>query len=79
MPKRMLALATQQPGFLGAESARTPSGFGITVSYWRSLDAIADWKAHAEHKIAQEMGKSDWYIHYELHIAKVERPYSKQH
>lgn len=70
-------LASEQPGFLGIESARDAGGFGITVSYWMSMESIAHWKANAEHKIAQETGRRDWYAHYELRIACVERAYSK--
>ncbi len=72
---RMLELATEQPGFLGFETARSEGGFGISVSYWASLEAIANWKANAEHMAAQESGKSSWYRHYELRIARVERAY----
>jgi heme-degrading monooxygenase HmoA len=77
MADRMVELAAQQPGFLGAESARDNSGFGITVSYWQSLESISAWKAHSEHQLAQETGKRDWYAHYEIRIGKVERAYSK--
>lgn len=77
MAVRMVELAAQQPGFLGVESARDRDGFGITVSYWESADAIADWKRHAEHRVAQESGRSTWYEHYELRVAKVERAYGK--
>lgn len=75
--ERMVELAAQQPGFLGVESVRDNDGFGITVSYWASTEAIAAWKAQAEHVIAQEAGKRLWYEHYELRIAKVERAYAK--
>lgn len=78
MAERMVELAAQQPGYLGAESARGDDGFGITVSYWSSLEAIAGWKANMEHLAAQQLGKSDWYEHYELRVAKVERAYGKQ-
>lgn len=37
--ERMLALAAQQPGFLGVDAARS-DGTGITVSYWRDEDSI---------------------------------------
>jgi heme-degrading monooxygenase HmoA len=77
MAERMVELAEQQPGFLGAESVRGPDGFGITVSYWSSPEAISAWKAHIEHAAAQEMGKREWYKHYELRVAKVERAYGK--
>ena len=77
MAERMAELAAQQPGYLGVESTRGADGLGITVSYWRDLDAISAWKAVAEHRIAQETGKRRWYEHYEVRIAKVERAYSK--
>lgn len=77
MADRMVELAHAQPGFLGVESARGAGGFGITVSYWESTQAIANWKAHAEHRIAQETGKTRWYADYELRVAKVERAYGK--
>lgn len=74
---RMVELAALQPGFLGIESARGEDGFGITVSYWESEDAIAAWKANAEHLAAQNAGSKTWYAHYELRIARVERAYGK--
>ena len=73
MADRMVELAAQQPGFLGVESAR--EGLGITVSYWESLEAIKAWKANAEHLVAQQTGRSDWYSQYKTRIAKVERDY----
>jgi heme-degrading monooxygenase HmoA len=73
MAERMVELAAQQPGFLGVESAR--EGVGITVSYWRDLASIKAWKANAEHLVAQQTGRSDWYRQYKTRIAKVERDY----
>ena len=58
MAERMVELAAQQPGFLGAESARDAEGFGITVSYWATEEAIASWRRHAEHRAAQEQGRA---------------------
>ena len=75
MADRMLELAGQQPGYLGAESVRDAHGFGITVSYWTSEAAIRDWKQHAEHQVDQAQGHARWYQHFELRIAKVERAY----
>jgi len=73
MSDRMMELADQQSGFLGVESAR--EDVGITVSYWQDLASIKAWKAHAEHLIAQQTGRSDWYTQYKTRIAKVERDY----
>ncbi|MFK7809966.1 MAG: antibiotic biosynthesis monooxygenase [Saprospiraceae bacterium] len=72
--KRMVELAREQDGFLGVESARDDS-VGITVSYWRDLKAIKMWKMHAEHTLAREKGRSDWYSAFKTRIALVERDY----
>jgi heme-degrading monooxygenase HmoA len=73
MAQRMVELATDQPGFLGVESARNE--VGITVSYWATEADIQRWKQHAEHLIAQQLGRTDWYSAYKTRIAKVERDY----
>ncbi|PGS48682.1 antibiotic biosynthesis monooxygenase [Bacillus sp. AFS041924] len=72
MSDKMVELASNQEGFLGVESARDHE-MGITVSYWKSLDAIKSWKEHAAHKIAQDRGKKDWYESFALRVCKVER------
>lgn len=73
MATKMADLATEQPGYLGAESAR--DGLGITVSYWESLEAIRHWKANVEHLVAQKMGRDAWYRAYKTRVCKVERDY----
>ena len=73
--ERMVELARVQPGFLGVESVRGEDGFGITVAYWDSEDAIRAWRQHAEHTAARERGRAEWYRHFELRIARVERAY----
>ena len=78
MAERMLELAAQQPGYLGAETARDADGFGLTVSYWVSEEAIRAWKANTEHQEAQQAGKQTWYADYALRVAKVERAYGRQ-
>ena len=75
MADRMVELAATQPGYLGIESCRDADGFGITVSYWRSEQDIRHWRRNAEHTIARERGRRDWYEHYELRVARVERAY----
>ena len=71
-------LAAEQPGYLGIESTRDADGFGITVSYWRTLDDIAAWKRHAEHTLARDSGRGEWYTQYELRVAHVARAYAWQ-
>lgn len=73
MADRMVELASKQPGFLGAESAR--EDVGITVSYWSDLESIQNWKANIEHLEAQRLGHEKWYASFKTRISKVERDY----
>ena len=73
MSRRMNALAAEQPGYLGIESAR--DGLGITVSYWADEAAAAAWKQVAEHLVAQQRGREVWYSDYRVRVAVVHRDY----
>ncbi|MBT8183798.1 MAG: antibiotic biosynthesis monooxygenase [Eudoraea sp.] len=73
MAQQMEELAKNQPGYLGFESARDT--IGISVSYWESLKAIADWKTNSDHLIAQQKGMTNWYSWYKVRICLVEREY----
>ncbi len=73
MAKKMESLARMQTGYLGFESARDE--LGISISYWDSLEAIARWKLHAEHQLAQEMGIKKWYQWYKVRVCEVQREY----
>jgi heme-degrading monooxygenase HmoA len=73
MANRMVELASKQAGFLGVESAR--ESVGITVSYWKDLGSIKNWKQDIEHLDAQKKGKSEWYAEFKIRISKVERDY----
>lgn len=55
--QKMEELAKDLDGFLGIESVRDEHGVGITVSYWDSLEAIKEWKAHTAHQRVQKRGK----------------------
>ncbi|MCP4977110.1 MAG: antibiotic biosynthesis monooxygenase [Maribacter sp.] len=73
MAQHMEALAREQSGFLDFESARDE--IGISVSYWETLQDIANWKANTDHLFAQQKGISDWYKWYKVRICLVEREY----
>ncbi|WP_428409615.1 antibiotic biosynthesis monooxygenase family protein [Hyphococcus sp.] len=75
MAEQMDELAKTMPGYLGIESARGEDGLGITVSYWESEAAIANWKKNAAHLEAQRKGRAEWYDDYTVRVAKVERAY----
>ena len=76
MALSMSELAAQQVGYLGMDSV-SDNQIGMTVSYWRNEDSIKLWKQVIAHKAAQTKGRERWYADYHLHVAKIEREYSK--
>lgn len=75
MAKRMVELASQQSGYLGMNSVRDSQGQGITLSYWRDLASIQQWKQQLDHQQAQLLGREKWYQWYRVEVAKVEHRY----
>jgi len=73
MAEKMIALAKEQRGFRGVESVRGADGFGLTVSYWENLADIEAWKANGEHRVAQKLGRSQWYESFDIKVCKIER------
>lgn len=73
MSGEMERMVEKQPGFLGFETARNETG--ITVSYWKDLESIRNWKENVAHSVARKKGRKIWYEKYMVRIAKVEREY----
>lgn len=73
MAEKVVELAGQQDGFIGTESVRNGAGLGITVSYWRSLEAIEQFRNNSLHAAAQKEGRNCWYSEFGLRVCKVER------
>lgn len=72
---RMVELCACQPGFVSVDSVRGADGRGITVCLWESLEAIAAWRADAEHAAARREGIERWYEEYDLLVCEVlDRP-----
>ena len=60
----------------GSRARGGADGLGITVSYWASEEAIANWKANTEHQVAQEARQEGLVFRlHVLRVARVERAY----
>ena len=73
--KRMQELALQKYGCIEFLSL-TEGDQEISISYWKTLEHIQQWKQNAEHLQAQAMGKSKWYNNYQVEIVEIHRQYS---
>lgn len=78
MGARMVRLAEAQPGYLGRDSLEGQEGRELSVVYYDTEEAIRRWAEHAEHLVAQRLGRERWYEAYEVRIARVERAYHFQ-
>lgn len=56
--------------------AVTEDSHEIAISYWRSLEDIANWKNDPEHQQAQQQGREDWYEGYKVEIVEIKNAYS---
>ena len=50
----------------------------LSLSFWRDEAAIAHWREHAEHRLAQTVGKQKIFHNYRIRVATVDRDYSLQ-
>ena len=41
------------------------------LSYWPDEDSIRAWKSHAEHVLAQQLGRERWYQSYVVQVAQI--------
>jgi len=73
MSEKMEKLVANQPGFLGFESVRNE--LGITVSFWKDLESIKNWRENSKHAKARETGRKLWYENFKVRIARVEYDY----
>ena len=67
--------AMRLPGFYGEEAIRLEDRNGLTVSYWRSLEDIKEWRDDTEHKATRRLGIANWYQQYDLRVAEITRAY----
>lgn len=48
----------------------------VALSYWPDEASIAAWKRHADHVVAQRLGRERWYARYSVEVAEIRRSYS---
>ncbi|MEI8325770.1 MAG: antibiotic biosynthesis monooxygenase [Betaproteobacteria bacterium] len=71
---RMRELALSQFGCLEFQAV-TEGRDEVALSYWSDEQGIRDWKLHAEHVLAQQLGRERWYQSYVVQVAQITREY----
>jgi heme-degrading monooxygenase HmoA len=70
-------LLDQIEGFISVErfESLTESGKLLSVSFFRDQEAVAQWRAVAEHRLAQAKGRGGIFRDYRLQVVEVVRDY----
>jgi hypothetical protein len=48
----------------------------LALSYWPDEASIRAWKQHADHLMAQQLGRERWYSDYQVEVAEIKRQYT---
>lgn len=64
-------------GFISVErfESLTTPGKMLSLSYWRDEAAVANWRNHAQHRVAQAAGRNGIFADYRLRVVSVIRDY----
>jgi len=73
---RMRELALSQFGCLDFHSV-TEGDSEVVLSYWPDEASIRAWRAHPEHRLAQQAGQDRWYASYTVQVATIARQYQR--
>jgi heme-degrading monooxygenase HmoA len=71
---RMRELALSQFGCLEFQTV-TEGHNEVALSYWPDEESIRAWKSHADHLLAQQLGRERWYESYVVQVAQITREY----
>ncbi len=74
---RLRPALEKMDGFLSIErfeSLATP-GKLLSLSFWRDEEAVAAWRNHAGHRLAQAAGRGGIFADYRLRVVSVIRDY----
>jgi heme-degrading monooxygenase HmoA len=68
----------KMPGFISIERFESLSEPGklLSLSFWESEEAIANWRRHGGHRGAQAKGRAGVFRDYRLRVAEVARDYT---
>ncbi len=74
---RLKPALEKMDGFLSIErfESLTTPGKLLSLSFWRDEAAVAAWRNHAGHRLAQAAGRGGIFADYRLRVAGVIRDY----
>jgi heme-degrading monooxygenase HmoA len=72
---QMDALVRRMPGFVSVNDYAGTDGDKLSLVCFETQTALAAWREHPEHRVAQERGKTAFFAAYDVRICEVVRAY----
>jgi heme-degrading monooxygenase HmoA len=65
---RMAELASAMPGFISYKDFTAEDGESVSLVEFESLETLAAWRDHPEHREAQELGRQRFFAEYRIQV-----------
>jgi heme-degrading monooxygenase HmoA len=66
--QRMYELASAMPGFLSYKDFVAEDGENVAIVEFESLETLAAWRDHVEHKVVQQQGREKFFTEYRIQV-----------
>jgi heme-degrading monooxygenase HmoA len=66
--QRMYELASSTQGFISYKDFVAEDGENVAIVEFESLETLAAWREHPEHKIAQQQGRDLFFSEYHIQV-----------
>ena len=76
MGGRMYALGSGMPGFLSYRDYTNADGESLSIVEFESLETLAAWREHPDHRKAQIAGRERFFSEYRVTVCQSLRDYS---
>ena len=73
--QRMYELASSMPGYISYKDFAAEDGENVSVIEFESLETLAAWREHPEHKKAQQRGREEFFAEYHIQVCTPMRDY----
>jgi len=77
--ERMYELAVSMPGFVSYKDFIAEDGENVSIVEFDTLEHLAAWKDHPEHRQAQADGRERFFSEYRIQVCSTVREYDFKH
>jgi heme-degrading monooxygenase HmoA len=71
--ERMLTLVSTMPGFIRVKDFQAHDGEAVSIAEFDTLEHVAAWREHPQHREAQERGRKEFFAEYSTQVCTMVR------